>query len=112
VRDQEAQGAMYEPAGVGIHAARLAFGYCRVAREHGARVHVDSPVDGWTHQNGVHHLRTPGGTVRARRVAVATAGYAPRELHPRLRDRLLPIVSNSIVTRVLTDAERAEAGAK
>ncbi|MBV0892543.1 FAD-binding oxidoreductase [Paracoccus sp. Z118] len=112
VRDQEAQGAMYEPDGVGVHAAKLAFGYCRVAREHGAKVHVDSPVDGWTYKNGVHHLRTPGGTVRAKKVAVATAGYAPRGLHARLRDRIMPIMSNSIVTRVLTEAELAEVGAK
>lgn len=112
IRDHEAQGAMYEPDGVGIHAARLAFGYQRVAREHGAKVHTDSPVEGWDYRNGRHHLRTPGGTVRARKVAVATAGYAPRGLHARLRDRLLPIMSNSIVTRVLTDAELAEVGAQ
>lgn len=112
IRDHEAQGAMFEPDGVGIHAARLAFGYCRVARELGAKVHTDSPVEGWVYRDGRHHLRTPGGTVRARKVAVATAGYAPRGLHARLRDRLLPIMSNSVVTRVLTGAELAEVGAK
>lgn len=112
IRDHEAQGAMFEPDGVGIHAARLAFGYCRLARELGAKVHTDSPVEGWVYRDGRHHLRTPGGTVRARKVAVATAGYAPRGLHARLRDRLLPIMSNSVVTRVLTGAELAEVGAK
>lgn len=112
IRDHEAQGAMFEPDGVGIHAARLAFGYCRVARELGAKVHTDSPVEGWVYRDGRHHLRTPGGTVRARKVAVATAGYAPRGLHARLRDRLLPIMSNSVVTRVLTGAELAEVGAR
>lgn len=112
IRDHEAQGAMFEPDGVGIHAARLAFGYCRLARQLGAKVHTDSPVEGWVYRDGRHHLRTPGGTVRARRVAVATAGYAPRGLHARLRDRLLPIMSNSVVTRVLTGAELAEVGAK
>ena len=111
IRDHEAQGAMFEPDGVGIHAARLAFGYCRLARELGAKVHTDSPVEGWVYRDGRHHLRTPGGTVRARKVAVATAGYAPRGLHARLRDRLLPIMSNSVVTRVLTGAELAEVGA-
>ena len=112
IRDHEAQGAMFEPDGVGIHAARLAFGYCRLARELGAKVHTDSPVEGWVYRDGRHHLRTPGGTVWARKVAVATAGYAPRGLHARLRDRLLPIMSNSVVTRVLTGAELAEVGAK
>ena len=112
IRDHEAQGAMFEPDGVGIHAARLAFGYCRLARELGAKVHTDSPVEGWVYRDGRHHLRTPGGTVRAGKVAVATAGYAPRGLHARLRDRLLPIMSNSVVTRVLTGAELAEVGAR
>ena len=107
-RDMEAHGAMWEADGVGIHAAKLAFGYLRVARELGAKVHVDSPVQGWDYRNGVHYLRTPGGTVRAKRVAVATAAYAPRSLHPRLKDRLMPIMSNSIVTRVL-DAGELEA---
>ncbi|PIE09062.1 MAG: FAD-dependent oxidoreductase [Rhodobacterales bacterium] len=105
VCDMEAQGAMWEPDGVGVHAARLAFGYLRVARELGAKVHVDSPVTHWETRGGVHHLRTPGGTVRAKRVAVATAGYAQRGLHRKLRDRLLPIMSNSIVTRVLSADE-------
>ena len=105
VRDHEAHGAMWEPDGTGIHAAKLAFGYLRAARDLGATVHTDSPVQGWVLKDGVHHLRTPGGTVRARRVAVATAAYAPRALHPRLKDRLMPIMSNSIVTRVLTQEE-------
>ncbi|AUH32090.1 NAD(P)/FAD-dependent oxidoreductase [Paracoccus tegillarcae] len=109
-RDMEAHGAMWEPDGVGVHAAKLAFGYLRVARELGATVHTDSPVQGWEMKDGVHHLRTPGGTVRARRVAVATAAYAPRTLHPRLKDRLMPIMSNSLVTRVLTDDELAAVG--
>ena len=104
VRDMEAHGAMWDPDGTAIHAAKLAFGYLRAARELGAKVHVASPVEGWTTQNGIHHLRTPGGTVRARAVAVATAGYAPRGLHPRLRDRLMPILSNSITTRPLASS--------
>lgn len=112
IRDHEAQGAMWEPDGTAIHAAKLAFGYVRAARAAGAKVHVDSPVNRWDYKNGVHHLHTPGGVVRARRVAVATAAYATRLLHKRLRDRLMPIMSNSIVTRVLTDAELAELGAK
>lgn len=112
VRDQEAHGAMWEPDGTGIHAAKLAFGYLRVARELGAKVHVDSPVESWLTTNGVHHLRTPGGTVRARAVAVATAGYAPRGFHSALRDRIMPVMSNSIVTRVLTAAELQACGIK
>ncbi len=105
VDDKEACGAMHEPEGIGIHAGKLAFGYLQKARALGATVHPASPVQGWETRNGMHYLRTPGGIVRARAVGVATGGYTSNSLHPQLKNRLLPILSNSIVTRPLTDAE-------
>ncbi|WP_273857159.1 NAD(P)/FAD-dependent oxidoreductase [Photobacterium sp. GSS17] len=105
VGDQEACGAMHEPEGIGIHPGKLAFGYLKKARALGATVHPASPVIGWETKNGVHHLRTPGGIVRARAVGVATGGYTSQGLHRELKNRLLPILSNSMVTRPLTDAE-------
>lgn len=105
VGDQEAAGAMHEPEGIGIHAGKLAFGYLRKARALGARVHPSSPVQGWETRDGVHYLKTPGGTVRARAAGIATGGYTSQSLHPQLKNRLLPILSNSIVTRPLTANE-------
>lgn len=110
VRDQEAHGALWEPDGTSIHAAKLAFSYIRLARKLGAKIHPASPVMGWKTKNGVHHLTTPGGTVRARSVALATAGYTPPGLNEKTRHRLMPILSNSIVTRPLTEEEKAECG--
>ncbi|HEY9648730.1 MAG TPA: FAD-binding oxidoreductase, partial [Chroococcidiopsis sp.] len=46
-----------------------------------------------------------GGTVRAKRVIVATNGYTDDRLHPGMRDRLLPMMSNVITTRPLSQAE-------
>jgi glycine/D-amino acid oxidase-like deaminating enzyme len=106
VGDAEAAGALHEPDGIGIHPVRLAFGYLRMARQFGATVHPASPVTGWETRNGVHHLRTPGGMVRARAVAVATGGYTAPGLHPALKHRSFPVLSNSIVTRPLTGAEK------
>ncbi len=105
VDDKEAAGAMHEPEGIGIHAGKLAFGYLKLARSLGAKVHTASPVQGWTMINGVHHLQTPNGIVRARAVGVATGGYTSPWLHQNFKNRLLPILSNSIVTRPLSDAE-------
>jgi glycine/D-amino acid oxidase-like deaminating enzyme len=105
--EREAAGAMFEPEGVGIHPLKFTYGLARAARERGARLHTGSPVQGWETHGGVHHLRTPGGTVRARRVAVCTGGYTGQALTPLLRNRLMPILSNSTVTRPLTAAERA-----
>jgi len=88
-----------------VHPAKLAFGYLKKARALGATVHPASPVQGWVTKDGWHHLQTPGGVVRARAVAVATGGYTSQTLHPRLRNRLMPILSNSVVTRQLTPEE-------
>lgn len=103
--DREAAGAMLEPDGIGVHPAKLAFGYARKARVLGARIHTSSEVINWTTRDGAHYLRTPGGTVKARAVAVATAAYTPNGLHPLMHHRLMPILSNCIVTRPLTKAE-------
>jgi taurine dehydrogenase large subunit len=107
VRDAEARGAMYEPDGMGVHAGKLAFGYLKLARKLGAKVHTDSPVIGYSRRDGFHYLATPGGTVRARAVAFATAGYTSPGLHPLTKHRLMPVLSNSIVTRPLSEQEVA-----
>ncbi len=103
--ERETVGAMFEAEGIGIHPLKMAYGLTRKARELGARLHPASPVQGWETRNGVHRLRTPGGTVRAKRVAVCTGGYTGQALNPLLKNRIMPILSNSVVTRVLTDAE-------
>ncbi len=112
VKDQEAAGAQWEPDGTSIHAAKLAFGYLKMARRLGAKVYTGSPVMGWETKDGKHYLTTPGGVVRAKSVAIATAGYTPPGLNEKTKHRLMPILSNSMVTRVLTDDEREECGFK
>ncbi|KIZ35366.1 FAD-dependent oxidoreductase, partial [Rhodopseudomonas palustris] len=70
LNEAEAVGAVLEPLGTGVHPARLAFGYQRMARELGAKIHPASPVADIQFNNGAYHLRTPGGTVRARAVGI------------------------------------------
>lgn len=103
--EREQFGAMYEEEGVGVHPLKLTFGLIRKARALGAKIHTASPVQEWETVNGIHHLRTPGGTVRARRVVVCTGGYTGQTLNPLVKNKILPILSNSVVTRPLTEAE-------
>ena len=105
VDDHDCHGALHEPDGIGVHPLKLAYGYARLARAAGARIHTGSPVTGWSTRGEHQYLRTPGGTVRARRVAIATGGYTTQSLTPLLRNRFFPVLSNSIVTRPLTAAE-------
>lgn len=50
--------------------------------------------------------------MRARRVAVCTGGYTGQQLHPLLKNKIMPILSNSVVTRELTAAEMAACGVR
>lgn len=108
--ERGAAGALHEPLGIGVHPAKLAFGYLRAARQAGARVHTASPVQEIVRDGPYLRVRTPGGTLRARAVAVATGGYTGQSLHERLRSRVMPILSNSVVTRTLTADEIEAAG--
>lgn len=110
VNDREAAGAMWEQDGTSVHAGKLAFGYQKLARKLGAKIYTSSPVIAWTQDNGRHYLSTPGGTVSAKSVAVATGGYTSGELSPLTKHRLMPILSNSIVTRQLTEDELRACG--
>ena len=103
--ERETAGAMLESEGVGIHPLKFTFGLMAKARALGVRVHPGSPVQSWETRDGVHHLGTPGGVVRARRVTVCTGGYTGQKLNPLLKNRIMPILSNSVVTRVLSAAE-------
>ncbi len=107
---REAHGAILHKEGFAVHALKYARGLARAALARGAAIHDASPVTGWTRDGQRHLLRTPGGTVRARQVVIATNGYTGDRLHPWTRGRLLPVLSNIIVTRPLTEAERRAAG--
>jgi glycine/D-amino acid oxidase-like deaminating enzyme len=108
VNEAEACGAMLEPDGIGVHPLKLAHGYLRMARALGVKVHPASPVLSVQKAgNGVHLLKTPGGTVRARAVGFATGGYTSNGLHKSLNNKIMPVLSNSLVTRPLTADELA-----
>jgi glycine/D-amino acid oxidase-like deaminating enzyme len=110
VNEAEAVGAVHEPLGTGIHPAKLAFGYLQMARSLGARVHTASPVLEIEQRGTSLFLRTPGGTVKARAVAIATGAYTSLGLTPVLQGRCMPILSNSLVTRPLTASELEATG--
>jgi len=113
VNEAEAVGAVHEPLGTGVHPAKLAFGYLKMARALGVRVHTASPVQQLERSsNGGSVLRTPGGTVKANAVGIAPGAYTSLELTAALAGRCMPILSNSLVTRPLTQAELDATGFK
>ena len=106
----QAHGALRVPDALAVHPLKLAHGVHRLARAAGALVHTASPVLEWRKTGAAHLLRTPYGTVRARRVVLATNGYTPEHLHACVRATTLPVLSHIIVTRPMTSAEKKASG--
>jgi gamma-glutamylputrescine oxidase len=103
---REAHGALLFETGFALHAMKYVRGLARAAQRAGATLHGSSPVQGWARDGKRHVLTTPGGMVRARQVVIAGNGYTGDRLHPAIEGRLLPALSNIVVTRPLTEAER------
>lgn len=110
--DHDAHGALLESEGVGIHPLKFNFGMMRQARTLGVRIHTSSPVLRSETLNGMNILHTPGGIVRAKRVAFCTGGYIEQSVERALKNKILPILSNSVVTRPLSPEEIETTGFK
>ncbi|HUF85908.1 MAG TPA: FAD-binding oxidoreductase [Thermohalobaculum sp.] len=99
-------GLMFRP-GFGIQPLRLVRALADRAAALGVQVFPRSEVTRWERDGARHRLVTAGGAVAAARVVLATNGFTPDGLDPRLGGRAIPVISNIGVTRVLTGEERA-----
>ena len=101
-------GGFHVEGGGALHPARLSpAGLAEAAERRGANLFAESPVERWERDGARHRLVTPGGTVTAERVVVATNGWTPDGLHAAIDARVWPALSNIVVTRPLTEAELA-----
>ncbi|WP_448566983.1 NAD(P)/FAD-dependent oxidoreductase [Thalassotalea ganghwensis] len=103
--DQNAYGAIRYQDGFGLNPLKLAWGYQKLAREAGAKIHTSSPVQDWIECGSKQRLITPKGIVSADKVVIATNGYTPKGFHPLTTNKTLPVLSQIIVTEPLTDEQ-------
>src|SRR5690606_20708063 len=77
-------GGMLNPTGGHVNPLGLARGLARAAVAHGAVIHENTPVAGWSREGDAWVVRTAAGhKVRARHMILATNAYTG-ELMPRL----------------------------
>jgi len=110
--DENAYGAIRYQDGFGLNPLKLAWGYQKLARQAGVKVHTSTPVQfaqtKSKHQAGQDIvLTTPQGTVKAKKVVIATNGYTPKGFHPLITNRTLPVLSQIIVTEPLSAEQLA-----
>jgi glycine/D-amino acid oxidase-like deaminating enzyme len=98
-------GGLQAPTGFGIHPVNYARGLARAAHKAGARLFPRSKLVRWEQREGKHVLYTEQGRLIAKQVIVATNGYTPEDVSKHHAGRILPALSNIIVTRPLTDDE-------
>jgi glycine/D-amino acid oxidase-like deaminating enzyme len=100
-------GGMHIGVGFGLNPLKYALGLARAAAAKGVVLHGNTPVTRILQEGKGFQLVTPKGSLRAGRLAIATNGYSSEGVPEWLGGRYLPVLSNILVTRVLTEAERA-----
>ncbi len=103
-------GALSIAAGFGLNPRKYVGGLARAAVAAGAAIHERSAVQSVTRKGDGWHLRVNGHGLRADQVIIATNGYSSDDLPQWLSGRYLPSQSNVIVSRPLSEDERAAAG--
>ncbi|WP_420345468.1 NAD(P)/FAD-dependent oxidoreductase [Pelagibius sp.] len=103
-------GGFLVPLGTGLHPLKYLRGLAGAAIDAGVRVFGGSPVLAVERSAAGFLLVTPQGRLSARKVIIATNGYSEEGRMPGLAGRLLPVLSNILVTRPMSEAERAAQG--
>jgi glycine/D-amino acid oxidase-like deaminating enzyme len=102
-------GGMADPHGTAlVEPARLAWGLRRACLELGVTIHERSPVTGLERDGAGLVARTASGSVRARRVALATNAFPP--LLRRLRLMTVPVYDYVLMTEPLSAEQLASIG--
>jgi glycine/D-amino acid oxidase-like deaminating enzyme len=104
---REQFGGIHIGLGFALHPLRFCRGLADAAARRGAVVHPRSQVTDWERADGRHRLITARGSLSAQQVVLATNAFLPEDLSPRFSGRILPVLSNIITTRPLSQAELA-----
>ena len=94
------QAGLFRPDIAGIHPAKLLHEKARLARAAGVTIHAQCPVLRLSRTGASFTLETARGKVQAEHLISATNGYTDTA-QPWLRRRLVPVISEIIVTENL-----------
>jgi glycine/D-amino acid oxidase-like deaminating enzyme len=105
-----AHGVMHLPVGFGLNPLKYTLGLAAAAVARGVRLYGGSEVTRIERDGAGARLHTARGTLRAGQLLIATNGYSTDGLPPWLTGRYLPVLSNIVATRPLTNVEQAAQG--
>ena len=93
-------GGVVYPQHASVHPAKYYAGLLQVASSQGARVTANCPALDIQRSGSKYFVNTPKGTIKTRKVVVATNGYSGK-LMPWVQRRVIPIGSYIIATNPL-----------
>jgi glycine/D-amino acid oxidase-like deaminating enzyme len=103
-------GGWWEPRCALVNPARLAWGLKRAAVARGARFYERTPIAALERAADGIRLTTPGGTVRAKKVVLATNAWS--HLFPGVRRKQVPAFTHVVLTEPISPERRAAIGWK
>ena len=101
----EQYGALSYKPGFAINPLKFVNGIARYALSKKLKIYDHSLVSKIEKNNNSYTLRTSEGSVNTKKIVVATNGFYQEGLVPQMNSRILPVISNIIVTRKLSKNE-------
>ncbi len=95
-------GGVIDENGSGLHPAKLVFGLAEVASKYGALLLENAGVLSIAKEKNSFVVTTVKGIIKAKEIVIATNGYTDR-LVPKLKSKVFPVGSYSIVTEPLSE---------
>tara|TARA_Y100001970_G_scaffold268307_1_gene359409 strand:- start:2836 stop:4167 length:1332 start_codon:yes stop_codon:yes gene_type:complete len=102
---EEQYGAFSYKPGFAINPLKFLLGITKEAKKHGVQIYEKSKVIKIEKKQNKYNIIANGFTINANKVVMATNGFYNDDLFPQLNNMILPVISNIIVTRPLTNDE-------
>ena len=98
-------GAMSYKPGFAINPLKFLIGLANAAKQTGVKIFQKSKVTKIEKINGKYKIISNDHIINANKIVMATNGFYKDDIFPKLNNLILPVISNIIITRQLTDEE-------
>lgn len=106
----EFHAALTTPVGFALNPMKYVAGLTGQVSKAGLAAYGETPALSIRQASGHWQVATPNGNVTAQNLVIATNGYSSEDIPDWLGGRLLPALTNIVVTRPLTTAELRSQG--
>ena len=102
---EEQFGAFSYKPGFAINPMKFLIGLAEQAQKSGVKIYQKSKVDKIEKHSGKFNIIANDHIVTTNKIVMATNGFYQDDLFPKLNNMILPVISNIIITKPLTNEE-------